>query len=217
MSGQEEQTQWTLARMSARWTTFFVALVIFVGMRSGGCATNVRGQDTEPKATEKPTANAAAYVGLTKCATCHFDQYKTWKTSAHGKAFEILPTKYRQDAECLKCHTTGYGHKSGFKDASNANLAGVSCEVCHGPGGEHVKNALMIVDKGITEEGMNRVHSSIERLAVDQCIKCHVSKAHKMHPQYDRDESVTVKDAETTALRSKNFFGLEAHVERPNP
>ena len=34
------------------------------------------------------------YVGLTKCAACHFDQYKDWKGSEHNRAFDILPLKY---------------------------------------------------------------------------------------------------------------------------
>ena len=70
----------------------------------------------------------AGYVGLTKCAACHFDQYKDWKTSGHGKAFEILPAKYKKNSGCLKCHATGLG-KLNVQDNSFYQ-SGVSCEAC---------------------------------------------------------------------------------------
>ena len=169
-------------------------------------------QDANVSATK--TAN---YVGLTKCATCHFDQYKDWKTSPHGKAFDILPAKYKQDAECLKCHTTGYGHASGYRNnASNVGLAGISCEACHGPGDEHANNALRLVEEGITEEGLKRVRTSIQRTDLNQCIACHISKAHKPHPPFDRDESVR-PTADAIPPRAKSFFSFSAHEKQRQP
>ncbi len=45
---------------------------------------------------------------------------------------------YSQDEKCLTCHTTGYKH-GGFDPAKpNPNLAGVTCEACHGPGSDYV-------------------------------------------------------------------------------
>ena len=124
----------------------------------------------------------ATYVGLTKCAACHFDQYKDWKGSEHNRAFEILPLKYRDDASCLECHTTGNA-----TDATSQQF-GVSCESCHGPGGEHSKLALRFVNELITEEGLTSLRGKIQRLDMVQCVKCHVSKAHKKHPPFDREE-----------------------------
>lgn len=215
MDGQKRHTVWTLTRMAVRWTALTFAVAVFLGVRPAGMARITRAQEPQQEDAEAPKAKEADYVGLTKCAACHFAQYKVWKTSAHGTAFDVLPTKYRQDAECLKCHTTGYGHESGFKDSSNASLAGISCEACHGPGGEHARHALRFVDEGITEAGMNRLRTSIQRLAVDQCVKCHISKAHKMHPPFDRDESATGEGAEPTATRPTSFFSLTAHEEQP--
>ncbi len=119
------------------------------------------------------------YVGLTKCAACHFDQYKEWKGSEHSKAFEILPVKYRNDASCLKCHTTGNAG-----DAATYQH-GVSCQSCHGPGGEHANLALQFVNELITEEALKSLRGSIQRLDMHQCVDCHTSKAHKKHPPYD--------------------------------
>ncbi|GBD96242.1 MAG TPA: hypothetical protein ENG83_10355 [Nitrospirae bacterium] len=100
-------------------------------------------------------ADAAKYVGAKKCKACHMKQYKSWKKTAMATSFENLkpgvkadakktvgldPEKdYTTDADCLKCHTTGYG-KGGFVSMEKTpKLAGVQCEGCHGPGGEYKK------------------------------------------------------------------------------
>ena len=204
--------------MSNRRTALTLFVVLLVGISLAGISTTAWAQAPARKATLAPRSEAAEYVGLTKCAACHFDQYKDWKISPHARAFDILPTKYRQDAECLKCHTTGSELALGSRDPSNAHLAaGISCEACHGPGGAHAKQALRIVDEGITEAGMSRLRASIQRLALDECIKCHISKAHKRHPPFDRDESAIGRDAKPTATRPTSFFSFRAHDEQPRP
>ena len=45
--------------------------------------------------------NDLEYSGLTKCAACHFDQYKDWKTTPHANSYNYLPKKYRNNVECL--------------------------------------------------------------------------------------------------------------------
>ncbi len=73
------------------------------------------------------SAFAADHIGATKCKMCHKLQYRSWEGLAHAKAFERLEGEQQADAECLKCHATG----------GKADLPGVQCESCHGPGSEY--------------------------------------------------------------------------------
>ncbi|MFQ5649292.1 MAG: cytochrome c family protein [bacterium] len=101
-----------------------------------------------------------SFVGTKGCKKCHLKQFKSWKTTNMAKAFDILkageraeakkqagldPAKdYTQDTECLPCHTTGYGKSGGFVSLEETpQLAGVSCEMCHGAGSEYVKEQYM--------------------------------------------------------------------------
>ncbi len=85
--------------------------------------------------------SAAAYVGSTACQSCHADEHAGWLGQGHAKAFATLEAKGKSgDADCLRCHTTGFDKPGGFQAAGGAQpgLAGVGCESCHGPGGDHV-------------------------------------------------------------------------------
>ncbi len=128
------------------------------------------------------------YVGTKECAACHFDQFMVWRTTPHQKAFTILPTKYQTDASCLKCHTTGFGEPTGFKSLKETpNLAGNTCENCHGPGSEHVKVAKSFGQKKLSEEEQKYVRSTIYKiLPKNVCVECHLSVGHKQHPKYDK-------------------------------
>ncbi len=97
----------------------------------------------KPRADLLPTT--AAYVGSQACESCHSGEYATWKAGPHAHAGDTLAKKGKTDqADCLKCHTTGYGRTGGFpaggKLAEHAGLGGVGCESCHGPGGDHVQS-----------------------------------------------------------------------------
>jgi peroxiredoxin/nitrate/TMAO reductase-like tetraheme cytochrome c subunit len=86
----------------------------------------------------------AEHVGSDSCQSCHESEYATWAASPHAAAVATLAKDGKSDqADCLACHTTGFGQPGGFpKDGaveSHADLARVGCESCHGPGGEHIK------------------------------------------------------------------------------
>jgi nitrate/TMAO reductase-like tetraheme cytochrome c subunit len=73
------------------------------------------------------SAVAADYIGAAKCKLCHKVQYESWEQLAHAKAFDQLEGEQQADPECLKCHATG----------GTADLPGVQCEACHGPGSDY--------------------------------------------------------------------------------
>ncbi len=161
-------------------------------------------QESGSSSVSRPKIDA--YVGLTKCAACHFDQYKDWKGSEHNKAFEILPAKYRNDASCLECHITGT-----VGDATSYQF-GVSCEACHGPGEAHANFALQFVNQLITEEGLTSLRGKIRRLDLHQCVNCHVSKAHKKHPPFDRDVELQRPSQKQSASFFQNIHDETAAV-----
>lgn len=140
-------------------------------------------RSAEPEAAPEPAPPAdQTYIGVKKCASCHFKQYVTWTKDKHAKTFSLLTAKYEKDPKCLKCHTTGYGEPTGFKDMeSTPNLANNTCETCHGPGSKHEEVAKPFANvKKLTPAQEKQVRDSIWMvLPGNVCLKCHLQKAHK--------------------------------------
>jgi hypothetical protein len=109
------------------------------------------------------------YVPGSKCKTCHIKIFKAHAESPHGTAFEnIKDAGEETNATCLECHSTGYGKPGGFADArSTADLAGVTCQACHGPGSAHIAASK------------EQKKETIKRPTIDVCEKCH--KLHGEH------------------------------------
>jgi len=80
------------------------------------------------------------YVGAESCRNCHETEYRAWKGTRHSRAFDTLRGVQRHFyPDCISCHTTGFGYPTGFQMGQTAGppMAGVGCEVCHGPGRKH--------------------------------------------------------------------------------
>ncbi len=139
-------------------------------------------------ADEPAPPSDQTFIGTKQCASCHFDQFVIWKKDKHTKAFEDLPTKYRTNADCLKCHTTGYGEPTGYKSAADTHLAAISCEQCHGPGSKHAQIAKPFANVAkLSPEQSTKLRDSIWLMKPENiCVTCHSSKAHKAHPKYDK-------------------------------
>jgi hypothetical protein len=104
-------------------------------------------QAKHPQQVEAGPKDMPTYVGSEKCKNCHTHAYDVWKDSAHAHAYDTLVEKARRpslrqhDAECIICHTVGFGYVSGYEnETKTAHLKHVGCESCHGPGSQHVKN-----------------------------------------------------------------------------
>ncbi|NOR25628.1 MAG: cytochrome C, partial [Desulforhopalus sp.] len=88
----------------------------------------------------------STYVGSLACKECHPEEYENFVTyakksvsfqSIERRMKHLTPEEIRQ---CYPCHTTGYGQPSGFINLEETpHLKNAGCEVCHGPGAEHVK------------------------------------------------------------------------------
>jgi len=135
-------------------------------------------------------AEDPAYVGSKKCKMCHLKEYKDWSATAMAMSFDNLkpgeraeakkaagldPDKdYTTDASCLACHTTGLGQPGGFVDiATTPELAGVGCEVCHGPGGSYLADGYMTLKNKEYKKADLVAVGMVEAVDETRCVGCH--------------------------------------------
>lgn len=119
---------------------------------SGGTWVDVAGPTSDTTATVAKQGEAGffrvlggdpAYAGADACVECHnVAPQKThagWLTTRHATALDTLK-KIGQDknASCLPCHTVGFGAGGFVDETTTPHLAGVQCENCHGPAGDHI-------------------------------------------------------------------------------
>jgi hypothetical protein len=144
--------------------------------------------DDAKKPERKPGPLPGKYAGEATCKKCHFKQSKTWKATGHAKAHEVLPAKYKDDASCVLCHATGAGQPGGFESsAKSAALAGVQCEMCHGPGADHSELAKANEAKKEEPAVKEKLRSLVSAEGGEACIRCHVMQSHGKHPDYEKE------------------------------
>jgi len=128
------------------------------------------------------------YIGAEKCGMCHKkdadgNQLKVWKESKHATAFTALKSEAAtklaggdatKNAECLKCHTTGYGSDASLNDAKFNPEDGVQCEACHGAGSEYKNMKIMKDRKAAVENGL--VEWADDKAIETMCLTCHDTK-----------------------------------------
>jgi hypothetical protein len=132
----------------------------------------------------------SGFVGPQTCTEeCHQKQGESWAETRMAKSFDALrpgvyaaekemvgldpEADYTEVSDCLYCHTTGYGLVGGFVSFEETpEMAGVTCEACHGPGGMYVKTVMDADDPTFaTEEAREAglVYPPTARV----CRKCH--------------------------------------------
>lgn len=81
------------------------------------------------------------YVGSEACKPCHEYEYEKWSRGPHAHAYATLERVGNDfDPECVICHVVGMEYESGFiLPQQTSHLKNVGCEVCHGPGSEHIR------------------------------------------------------------------------------
>jgi hypothetical protein len=118
--------------------------------------------------TPMPTAEGQPrYVGAQVCAGCHAQPTAVWSATRHAHAYPSLTEKHKAfDLDCVGCHVTGYERPGGSTVTHVENLENVQCEVCHGPGSNHVAGG------GLKSAITRKPDTSL-------CIGCH----HEPHVQ----------------------------------
>ncbi len=125
---------------------------------------------------------AGRFVGAASCRECHAEAWNVWSKSKHATSTDTLvklqPARHF-DAECVSCHVTGWNpqeffpYKSGFESLERTpQLAGNSCENCHGPGAAHVA-AEKGDNKLLKEEWRALLHQDKAQADEQSCRKCH--------------------------------------------
>ena len=138
-----------------------------------------------------------ASLGVKACMTCHQTVCRYVTNTAHASAFSDPAFKAaggQTNSSCLACHTVGYGLPTGFSITNrngvvsyNANQAGVLCENCHGPAGNHAS----------AEDDLT-VRPRVE-LAATMCGGCHTGP---MQPTYEEWNSSAHAAVTPSALSS---------------
>ena len=86
---------------------------------------------------------------------------------AHAKAFDKLKDDEKAKAECLECHATG----------ESAEMPGVQCEACHGPGNQYKSIKVMKDREASVAAGLIVPDDST-------CKGCHEGAPHEQ-PAFD--------------------------------
>ena len=113
---------------------------------------------------------AAEFVGAETCKSCHPNTYNVWAATKHAKAYEALtsdPKRIREaDADCVRCHTTGFKYKGGFAGVeATPHLKGNQCENCHGPGSAHAAAPDDVAIRKVIARSREKIK--------DRCLDCH--------------------------------------------
>ena len=111
------------------------------------------------------TVSAGEYITAAKCKMCHKVQFASWSEPPHAKAFDKLKPEEQSKAECLKCHATG----------DSADLPGVQCESCHGPGSGYKSMKIMKDQEAAIAAGLVLPDEAL-------CKSCHEGAPHEVPP-----------------------------------
>lgn len=107
------------------------------------------------------------YVGSVACQPCHAKEFSSFvKYSRKSHSYQSVQRMQKglsteQLKECFVCHTTGYGKSGGFVSIERTpELRDAGCEVCHGPGKEHVETQdPKLIERKVTVETCQSCHT----------------------------------------------------------
>jgi cytochrome c554/c'-like protein len=133
-------------------------------------------------------ARASDLVGPVSCRTCHAEAYRIWSQGPHARAAQALSGDQRKQPLCLQCHSRDEQREG------QADVQGVSCETCHGPG-RYYQPAVVMRDKELS-----RLFGLVDPTAAS-CLVCHGGAQPSVKP-FDVKEAMARID-HWTAERAK--------------
>ena len=100
----------------------------------------VRDSQLLDRVTRIPLPEGGRFAGSARCQNCHEEVYAIWQDRAHAHAYDTLvKVGSDMDPECVVCHVVGMEFEEGFVSLEKTpQFPDVGCEVCHGPGADHV-------------------------------------------------------------------------------
>ncbi len=100
----------------------------------------VRDSQLLGRVTRIPLPERGRFAGSQRCQNCHEEVYAIWKDRGHAHAYDTLvKVGSNMDPECVVCHVVGMEFEEGFVSLEKTpQFLDVGCEVCHGPGADHV-------------------------------------------------------------------------------
>mgnify|MGYP003574454154 CR=1 FL=1 len=207
-----------------------LGMLLFSGILAFA-STDPAGEDPGRYPQDEKKPKGPEYVGVGQCKTCHIKEFRSWKKTTMAETFNILkpgeraeaktkhgldPQKdYTKDESCLPCHVVGYGLPGGYPKLPTgdkkwtekqiklaAEMEGVQCESCHGPGSK-----VLPVFKEIKKDKRKYKTSELLPLGLvlpdeKNCLSCH----NKTSPTFPK-EGFDVKKL------LKNEKQIHAHVK----
>jgi len=137
-------------------------------------------------------ADDAEFIGASKCKTCHRkpeagEQFGKWEESGHASAYATLGTDKAKALaaekgidnpqtadECLSCHITAHGVAPERLGEKYSVDEGVTCEACHGPGGNYYKKKTM---ESIMTGEIEGASVGLVMPNEETCVACHNEKS----------------------------------------
>ena len=84
-------------------------------------------------------ATVEGWAGSRACAECHEAEFAHWLRTPHARAWADAKNSMEDPPlRCRRCHASLLVSPETDAERLDLDLAGVGCESCHGPGGEHV-------------------------------------------------------------------------------
>ena len=105
-------------------------------------------------------------VGPESCKACHPEAYNAWKLSKHARALDSLSPQQQKDGRCLSCHSP---------NNKDENVAGVTCETCHG-GGQYYAPVYVMKDPELARL------VGLQDPSEKSCRSCHEPSSPSLRP-----------------------------------